>query len=47
MPKPKTSFLCSTCGDDFPKWFGKCPSCGEWGSLSEFKVLNKRYDKSY
>ena len=46
MPKPKTSFLCSACGDDFPKWFGKCPSCGEWGSLSEFKVLNKRYDKS-
>ena len=46
MAKPKTSFLCSVCGDDFPKWFGKCPSCGEWGSLSEFKVLNKRYDKS-
>ena len=46
MPKPKTSFLCSACGDDFPKWFGKCPTCGEWGNLSEFKVLNKRYDKS-
>ena len=46
MPKSKTSFLCSACGADFPKWHGKCPSCGQWGTLSEFKVVNKRYNKS-
>ena len=38
MAKAKTSYLCSSCGDDFPKWNGKCPSCGEWGTLSEFKI---------
>ena len=35
--KTKTAYLCSQCGDDFPKWNGQCPSCKEWGTLSEFK----------
>ncbi|MEE8479568.1 MAG: ATPase domain-containing protein, partial [Candidatus Neomarinimicrobiota bacterium] len=33
-----TVFLCSNCGTDYPKWFGKCPNCSEWGTLSEYKV---------
>ena len=40
--RSKIAFLCSACGDDFPKWNGQCPSCREWGTLSEFKVTNKR-----
>ena len=28
--------MCSACGDDFPKWNGQCPSCKEWGTLSEY-----------
>ena len=40
--KKKVTFLCSACGDDFPKWNGQCPSCKEWGTLSEFKVLGKK-----
>ena len=40
--KNKVNFLCSACGDDFPKWNGQCPSCKEWGTLSEFKVLGKK-----
>jgi DNA repair protein RadA/Sms len=35
MAKAKTIFLCSNCGSDFPKWMGKCPVCGEWGSINE------------
>lgn len=35
---PKMVFLCSACGNDFPKWSGQCPACGEWGTLGEFKV---------
>ncbi|MDD2617588.1 MAG: DNA repair protein RadA [Bacteroidales bacterium] len=35
MAKSKTIFLCSNCGSDFPKWMGKCPVCGEWGSINE------------
>lgn len=36
--KSKITFLCSDCGNDFPKWHGKCPSCGEWGTVKEFTV---------
>ncbi len=36
MPKPTTQFLCSKCGDTFPKWLGKCPSCGEWNTINKF-----------
>jgi DNA repair protein RadA/Sms len=38
----KTAYLCSSCGNDFPKWFGQCPACHEWGTLSEYKVVKKK-----
>jgi len=38
----KTVYLCNACGDDFPKWNGQCPSCKEWGTLSEFKIAKNR-----
>ncbi|NQT29656.1 MAG: DNA repair protein RadA [Candidatus Saganbacteria bacterium] len=25
--------MCQSCGQDFPRWFGQCPSCGEWNTL--------------
>lgn len=31
----KTAFFCSACGCEEPKWFGKCRSCGEWGTCVE------------
>lgn len=40
--KSKTVYLCSACGDDHPKWHGQCPSCKEWGTLSEYKVSKHR-----
>ena len=40
--RQKTAYLCSACGDDFPKWNGQCPSCKEWGTLSEFKTSRKK-----
>ena len=40
--KSKTVYLCSACGNDHPKWNGQCPSCNEWGTLSEYKVSNKK-----
>lgn len=36
--KEKTVYLCSECGYEHAKWFGKCPSCGAWNTMSEFKV---------
>lgn len=35
MAKQKTAYFCSSCGCEEPKWFGKCPSCGEWGTCVE------------
>lgn len=35
MTKIKTSFVCSECGYETPKWYGKCPNCGEWNTLNE------------
>lgn len=40
--RSKIAYLCSACGDDFPKWNGQCPSCKEWGTLSEFQVSKKK-----
>ena len=36
--KVKTLFFCSNCGNESPKWIGKCPSCGEWNTYVEEKV---------
>ena len=40
--KSKIVYLCSACGNDHPKWNGQCRSCNEWGTLSEYKVSNKK-----
>jgi DNA repair protein RadA/Sms len=39
MAKQKLQFLCNTCGSVHPKWLGKCPDCGTWDSLEEYKPL--------
>jgi DNA repair protein RadA/Sms len=33
--KSKTLFVCSQCGYESAKWFGKCPGCSEWNTLFE------------
>ncbi|HEY2953628.1 MAG TPA: DNA repair protein RadA [Candidatus Eisenbacteria bacterium] len=36
MPKTaKLHFFCSSCGNEEPRWFGRCPSCGAWNSAVE------------
>ena len=35
MAKEKTVYVCSNCGQESPKWVGKCPSCGEWNTYVE------------
>ncbi len=35
MAKLKSAYFCTNCGNESPKWMGKCPACGEWGSLVE------------
>ncbi len=36
MAKPRTVFICSSCGDETPRWQGQCPACGEWNTLSAY-----------
>lgn len=36
MAKTKTVFFCTECGNETPKWQGKCPSCGAWNSIEEY-----------
>lgn len=38
MTKTKTVYFCSNCGNESPKWLGKCPNCGEWNTYVEEKV---------
>ncbi len=40
--KTKTVYICSVCGNETPKWNGKCPSCGEWNTLEEMTVQAKK-----
>lgn len=35
MAKAKTAYFCSNCGAQYPKWLGKCSSCGEWNTINE------------
>jgi DNA repair protein RadA/Sms len=38
MAKTRTQFLCNHCGSVHAKWIGKCPDCGTWDSLEEYKA---------
>lgn len=49
MAKIKTIFFCRNCGNESPKWIGKCPVCGEWNTYTEESInistsKNKRED---
>ena len=35
MAKAKTVFFCTACGNETPKWVGRCPGCGAWNTLQE------------
>lgn len=41
MAKLKRAFFCTSCGYETPKWLGKCPSCGEWNTISEHVVAKE------
>ena len=35
MAKAKTVFYCTACGNETPKWQGRCSACGAWNTLEE------------
>lgn len=39
MAKTKTYYICSECGQEYPKWQGKCNSCGSWNTIVEEETV--------
>ena len=35
MAKTKTIFYCTNCGNESPKWMGRCPGCGAFNTMEE------------
>ena len=35
MAKTKTIFFCTNCGNESPKWMGRCPGCGAFNTMEE------------
>jgi len=38
MPRTKSIFVCQNCGNESPKWLGRCPDCNEWNTYVETLV---------
>lgn len=35
MAKTKTVYFCTNCGNESPKWQGRCTACGAWNTMEE------------
>ena len=35
VTKNRCVYVCSNCGYESVKWYGRCPECGQWNTLSE------------
>ena len=38
----KTLWYCTACGNESPKWMGRCPACGEWNTMVEAPAEARR-----
>ncbi|MDY6893183.1 MAG: DNA repair protein RadA [Chloroflexota bacterium] len=38
MPRSRAVFVCQQCGNETPKWMGRCPDCGQWNTYVETAV---------
>ena len=41
MAKAKSLWYCTSCGNESPKWMGRCPACGEWNTIVEAPAESK------
>lgn len=44
--KNKTLFYCTECGNETPKWAGKCSACGAWNTIVERPAEQKKKSAS-
>ena len=47
MAKLNTTFFCTACGGESPKWVGKCPHCNQWNTLQEEKKVQAKSVNRY
>ena len=40
--KTKSLWFCTNCGNESPKWMGRCPACGEWNTMVEAPAEPKK-----
>jgi DNA repair protein RadA/Sms len=46
--KSKSVYICSECGFESAKWYGKCPGCGQWNCMNEeIKEVAKKSAATY
>lgn len=47
--KSKSVYICSECGFESAKWYGKCPGCGQWNCMNEEikEAVSKKSSGSY
>ena len=44
--KEKTVFFCTNCGNEYPKWMGRCPACGSWNTMVEKTIVTGKPNKN-
>ena len=42
LAKAKTLFYCTECGNETPKWQGRCSACGAWNTVVEQPAADSR-----
>ncbi len=40
--KNRITFYCTNCGNEYPKWQGKCTACGSWNTIVEQPAQPKK-----
>jgi DNA repair protein RadA/Sms len=45
MPKTRTAFFCTDCGNETTRWEGQCPACSAWNTLVEEPTTKTRKEK--
>lgn len=44
--KTKSVWYCTSCGAESARWMGRCPSCGEWNTMTEARAVSSKGDRS-
>ena len=42
MTRPRSVYTCQECGNESPKWIGRCPQCEQWNTYIEVAVKPTR-----